>query len=201
MSESNRESLRPIVRDIATALGHQFTMREGEDIQGWNLAGAHGAVLWIRYVDNHRYRIEISGRYPDDTDKYIYNLIRSRITVATNRRPSIMAAEITRKILPTYLKELARVQASLADHRDYVKRTHRLADEIADVFGVTLRPEDKRSDGRVSFGVGAGAVYYGDVSVYGDSVSMDLHSLPADVARAIGGIIRSTTAANQRKGQ
>jgi hypothetical protein len=80
----------------------------GSDYEGTavTITGDGGITLHVESLYSDPGRVEISGVYPSTR---MERLARTTITVAASRGPKVIAREITSRLLPGYLTELARV--------------------------------------------------------------------------------------------
>jgi hypothetical protein len=134
-------------------------------------------------------RVTVHGIYPTPND--LAGSSFPRITVRASRGPAVIAAEITRRFLPTYdlLHAEAKIQAAPHWKREEVVREQ--ADEIASLLPAGRRDPDS---GTVHFtlperaGSGVITVYLGEIA------SVAIHIIPLNIAHATAEAIRRTAA-------
>jgi hypothetical protein len=93
---------------VAAELGGNARAHPGSDYEGTavTITGDGGITLHVESLYSDPGRVEISGVYPSTR---MERLARTTITVAASRGPKVIAREITSRLLPGYLTELARV--------------------------------------------------------------------------------------------
>lgn len=177
-----------IVRDIApavaSALGEGWTATQFEHNENAaTLSGPAGAevFIWTNAYPHCHQRAEIVGQYPEHKP---YDVKRHKITVSLDKTAEQIARDITRRLLPDYLPDLARALEAQASHEAYVRR---VADNAATLTaspvvegGPTHRSTETRQDYRLTVPAG-----WGTLQVMGDTATIELHSLPVDVAARV----------------
>lgn len=114
-----RNQIRPLVTATAEALGEGWKVEEQDTHTGLHIVNGDGASLFMRIIWNNDSRIEISGTYPK-TQYSIYGFGNHEITVSRLKSAKAIAGDITRRLLPGYLKDLHALQERIAknDARD-----------------------------------------------------------------------------------
>lgn len=156
------------------------------------LSGPRGQRLEVAYDDYRRERASVRGLYPAGavTD----DLPNHRITVAVARGPQVIAHEITRRLLPAYLSDLAVAQQRIADRRHDDQSRARMAERL-----LTIAPGGRCSE------------YENETSLtwYSDHISLKLRlsgdgqlafaelgwmppTLTTRIVQAVGAFINST---------
>lgn len=117
-------------------------------------------------------RVEISGRYPETN---IYpDPSRKVIRVAIDRGPSVIAREITRRLLPTYVLEYARVLEHNERDRQQEARKQALVAKLSRASGCGVLFGNQVNLSSLHLG------FHGDMIVHGaDSVEIKLTHLSA----------------------
>jgi hypothetical protein len=115
MSNDEREIARQQAGMVATHLGRDWTVDTAwEDgfahAHNQRLNGPDGASLYLSRV-RHQGRLEISVGYPQGS--YDHRPEHFKITVKDDTPPDLIARNITRRLLPNYVTELARINAAL----------------------------------------------------------------------------------------
>jgi hypothetical protein len=134
-------------------------------------------------------RLAISGVFPRGAHGEDYgpsgygNEQRLTIHVGTERPPKAIAAEITRRLLPTYLKQYATALERKAADEQARATADALAERLASILGEPVSDSHRNGERGVRLYRGD---WYGDVTVgHGGSVTIDLRSLPAGIAEAV----------------
>ena len=176
-----------------TILAHQIA----EHLPGWEAdtdarwitlrRPADGAEITLRRQDG---RLRVFGSYPSTV--YVHEPQPS-ITLAADRPPRTIAAEITRRFLPgydaTYTKASQQAQ-ELEHNRAYEIAT---CTELAQALGATFRPyEHSGMQDAVSMNVrGINLTFH--VSGYSQDVRIARAEIPIDLFRRLAPVIRTWT--------
>ena len=124
-----------------------------------------------RYVRPQDFRTTHDGRP--------VTALRLDITVSIDKTPSQIAADIKRRLVPDWSTAVWIVREGLAARRAYKDASTTLAGDLAAILGVPL------AAGADTFRLPSSLPAYGDVRVHGEAVTMDLRSMPADVAKRV----------------
>lgn len=165
------------------AITHQMAGLVATELDGWTvdtsedfrehrgayLDGPNGARLFLSLDWRNSDRVEVSGIFPRHS---CYEVKRTEIGVSRDRGPAVIAREITRRLLPTYLTELARVQASNDERVVMRARRQEMAKTFAAIVGGTV-DEEKDDDTRTRVRWYSDFKGYGhvDISYRADSIS------------------------------
>ncbi len=190
-----QNTLREITRQTAALVADQlegFTVDTSEEYDGHRgvyLDGPNGARLFLALDWRNSDRLEVSGIYPRGTQ--LHNVERHEIGVRRDRGPAVIAREITRRLLPGYLTDLERVQADNDERATMRDRRQSVARELAELAGGTVDAQDDRSTQAGVRWFHNNGDSYGDVRINyrADSVSIDIRSLPVEVARDVLALI------------
>ena len=201
-----RDEVRIDVRPIAEAVARElpgWTWRERTDDYGdnrdeWTELHSDTVAELRIHVACNRYqkppaRLSISGTLPRELQRHRSSYHDAHklptITVAATRAPTEIAGEIRRRILPGLFPTLAAVQGIAVEHAENVKATLNVAALIATACPA-FRPQTTLADeidrgGRAVLHAYPDGPGYGTAMAYADSVSLELRSLPVNVAVAI----------------
>ncbi len=186
------EIIRQAAGLIADALGgwkvdtdERWTGHRGAHLDGPGGArltiGAHG----YRNAD----RLEIAGSYPQVPGQRLpYGTKHHTITVSRDRGPAAIARDVRRRLLPPYAETLAEVCKSQA--QDTTAQEAR--DTLADRLGGTV-PSHARGDSSTEIYLSLPAGLHGRarVNYRGDSASLELGDVPADLAIRVLDLLRA----------
>jgi hypothetical protein len=165
---------------------------------GCFLDGPDDVRLFARDVDMACLRgkelgkVEVSGCYPDDATKLIYDLETLKIGVSGRRSPAALARDITRRLVPDVAAEMVEVNEHLARHKAAREARHSRRDQLA----ATLR--GARAHEEVDTATHSSLRHhhdddgsYGDwtLSYDGSSVAIDARSVPYSKAVRIAAIL------------
>ena len=174
---------------VAKALGDGWAYAQNRDADGkppWfaTITRPDGAGLHLsREYRTGRY--QWSGTYPRDTkgqDHMPYNATRPSITTSPDKAPEQAARDVTRRLLPEYLALLEQCQARVAQANDYATTTARNAAKLAAMLNTVPDERPRNGDACVRFHRGE---YYGDVTVNGESIRIDVRSLTVEQAARV----------------
>lgn len=185
--DRKHEITRQVAGTVTTELGAGWKV-DTAGAEGANMIhadGPDGARIGFMLDWRDADRLEIHGTYPDGWTK-LYGVQSHKITVKRDRDPRAIAGEITRRLLPAFLPELADVTERLQRDRIATVQRHTVRDAIiARNNGVRWLDHLER-DSQTSLGLHL-ADGYGDVELSnnGTSASVKLHGLPIDLARQV----------------
>lgn len=189
-----------------TRIGEDVSVRLAEAIgchmgEGWSgerstsgaaqLAGPDGARLYLRVGGGHSRikpgRVEITGSYPRHQ---MYGITCESITVAIDRGAAVIAREINRRILRSYLPQLAKVQADIIEAERNSRARAELAAQLAAVVGGSVAGvADRDTQARVSFfrPLDVGGAVSGDVRIAyaADRGDVELRGVSVETLRAV----------------
>ncbi len=105
--------------------------------------------------------------------------VAARINVSTSRGTDVIAREIVRRLFPDYLPAHEDFRKRIAERQARHDATEQVASQVREAF--------QASKGRTDFSFSFYRDYYGDgeVNYGGDKVSVQLRSLPLDLALRI----------------
>ena len=134
LADQLEKDLPKLAREVAAALG-DLPGREWQHDIGWpgfgeRISGPSDRFITLTVPYNTRGQVEISGSYPAGSSA-MYDLKHFEITVRADRGAEVIAKEITRRLMPDYLAELARLKVWLANQADRAERQRQLADRIS----------------------------------------------------------------------
>jgi len=185
---------------VAAELGAGWSVDTTESGgHGCHLDGPDDVRLWLHdpnsvylYPGRKLGKVEISGSYPQGTDRIVYGVQRHKIGVTGTRPAAAIARDITRKLLDDVTAELVKIRTRLAEfYADHTAR-HAVRDELAATlpgarvggendsdtssYIDSYRPDDSYSKWRLNSD--------------GSQVSeLTIRSLPIDKARRIAAIL------------
>jgi hypothetical protein len=153
------------------------------------------------YIGDDGGRLVVTGEYPTAKDGTRYwpseiwetgsdgvsrKLDAPRITVAGDSHPHRIASEILRRFLPDF----ERIHGILFDRARAKDRTDDLSAEVTEQLSSILHgPTGYEDDHRVRlYESERGSI---DCKVYGESVDIDLRSIPAELARKVAKLFYS----------
>jgi hypothetical protein len=174
---------------IAAELGYSLVSTPHE--HGAVLAGPDHARLWIgpsrRYTDRKRRRLYIEAEFPrterGETLKP-YNAGELSITVARDKAPAVIAADIRRRLIPRALEAWAHAERNRAAYTEAADNARTLALELETILG-----EPSRSSARDSFIWYTGQGGQLTLSHSGGSLSAELRSCSPDFARELAALL------------
>lgn len=108
------ETLSGLVDGIATGLGNGWIAvagRHHDGVQTWELHRSEGLRLRVNYTNEYlRDRVRIHAVFPQDRFNLPAGMERLHIAAAVRRGADAIAADIERKLLPTYLAARERLR-------------------------------------------------------------------------------------------
>lgn len=132
-----------------------------------------------------RGRLTISGCYPHSVHGWPREVKQCEITVNPARGAATIGKEITRRLLPGYLGSLQVVADTITARNGASCARRDTATRLAMVLGVQLPSESER-DTSIRLKIHIGPVFgHVDVGYGGDSVRVELYSVPVDAAEAL----------------
>jgi len=181
---------RGIAGQVARYLpGGRWALEASWDGCGSILAGPDGARLHLTGPRDGK--VHVSGCFP----MTVMRVTGCGINVGASRPPAVIAAEISRRLLPGYLGQLRQVaEYNDAEERDRETRTQVIG-KIAAMFpGSHVRTAGHRGMYTEALLNGGGTV-----EAYGDAgtVKLELHSIPADVAMAMLAVLADARRTDQ----
>lgn len=181
-----------LVAQVAASLGEPWRLdtdpgwdeHHGRQLIGPEVAG-HPAQLFFYSPWNRSGRIAIHGCYPRDAALRSRAAVRVEITVSRERGPAVIAREIIRRLLPTYLGALNAVAVALAAEDAAMQARREVASRLRAILG--LEPDSHHSDrdrDRLHVRVGDA---FGHINIgYGAAdVRIELHAVPVAAAEAM----------------
>lgn len=196
MSTDAGARMRNLAREIAPLLG-----------DGWAYDATREDFTWAAFIDGPNGerlqlaapmydapgKVTIHANLPDgsrDVLRYDENG-RHEIGVSESRGAQVIAREITRRLLPSYLEQLADVQARISRKNHAAEVRADVVANLARAFrgSVASNPDELR------FGHGS-RDYYGSVTVRHDATAVDLemHGVSVDIARKIAALLAKADA-------
>lgn len=181
---SSDETVRGLARQVADQLG--WTVDGDWDCYGAVIANG-GMGLHLQEPHGRPGYVKVVGRYPP-TSYYFRRGERDSIGVRADRGPQVIAREIRRRLLPTYVATLAKVREHEAEEAADAAARSRFAGYVTGLFppGAVCMPGHCQSKTRTEVLIrGRGDdVSGGWVKSSGDgqTVDLDLDRIPAAVA-------------------
>ncbi len=177
-------ALHALATEVASTLG--YTVDNDSTFDGYRgiyLDGPDGERLFFAPDWRNEKRLEVSGVYPREANNVI-RVAHLNIGVGRDRGAAVIAREVTRRLLPTYTAELTRVREAVAAHGAAAAKRREAAVRIQEAFpaGQASWREDEVSVRTTNTG-GWGNIR---VNHAADTVSLDLHNVPTDLAVKIG---------------
>lgn len=184
-----------VVIDLGEGWRHVYDADFNRD--GFSLHGPDRAEI---FVSQDRYgnggKLHISARYPKNS---LHDVKDVSINVSTSRGPANVAREIKRRVLPTYLPELARVLAHLARRHELEADRYGFACELNNIVGGWVERDDRLNRTHVSVSRSApDDALRLNIELSGDGMSRGTFTathLSADQLRALCAVVRKTDAA------
>jgi len=122
---------------IAEALGDGWSVSDTQDSHRGQLAGPDGMRIWVRtesWRTSARGRLFLSGSF-DGLHDHTWKLDRTEISVTLGKTPRQVAADIRRRLLPTYREALDIARQRKADHDAAEAARDALGAEICAALG------------------------------------------------------------------
>ena len=188
-AEQISQLIKPLADATAAELGEGWTVQpmhaNSEFPPVWTLR--NGPQYLSLHIPNHdQAKITISGSIPNP-DPAINWTVGSgdSIHVSVSRGPKAIAAEIKRRLLPSYLVSLEKGIKRRAEATEYRDRVQSNKQAMLAAFGLTERKHDSPESFYLPSSNRPG---YGDCQVSGDSVTLKLCSIPPAMALRIADI-------------
>lgn len=188
-----RDTARQVARQVAAVLP-EFDYPATEDDGNPRLVAEDGRALLFRIGNygSENGRLIISGMYPQDHNRAVVTPHewdherdqkrewRDRITVAPDKSPEKIAADITRRLLPDYNEGYANAQSQIAERLDSHTGSERLAQRLGEAAGVEPR------QGTDEFSLYTPGLPFRDIRISGpNNVRFEYFYCTADQAEAI----------------
>jgi hypothetical protein len=173
---------------------------DGDLMPGASLAGPGGRALFLR-LDDHKGRVEVSGKWPTDKGAYRsardwyaidYGQSEPRISASASRGAAAVARDIERRLLPDIEPIWQKVQERIEEQNAYRARVAERCEFLSDGLDYVkenLRAADDPDRGDYDLGSISKLGWYGDMQVTGgedgNCVAISLHSLTVEQARAV----------------
>lgn len=192
--------MRTLAQEVAPLLGEGWAYDTTRDDYTWAafIDGPNGARLMIAapaYTPAPA-KLEINALLPDGSrDVLRYNENgRHEIGVSESRGAQVIAREITRRLLPAYLEQLADVQTRITKQQHAAATRAEVVQSLALAFRGSVASNGHRPD-EARFGHGS-RDYYGSVTVRHDATKVDLEmrGVSVDIARLIADVLKSADA-------
>jgi len=179
MAHTHDREFAELARAVASHLDG-FTARAVDDF-GYTLRLDHpdGRGLYLHRRHNDGGRVEIVGAYPH-SDYHFRDGEHPSITVAIARGPTVIAREITRRLLPAYTEVLGKVHAHIAKQTaDHANRT-RIAERLVALIPGASIHDDGRHATTVRWYTADEPIGYGhiDLSAAGTTGTFEARNLP-----------------------
>jgi hypothetical protein len=158
-------------------------------LPGWQLDPKYGEHWWCSVLRDGtgrgihvnatqaKGRFYISGFWPTDKENHQHVPDKpEHITIARNRPPEKIAADIQRRFLPWYLAAYAEMMERVEQHNTSRNSQQEIAMELADLLGVTPRLQCSPPQ------VYANGV---TIDVHGRDVSIEIRYKSVKVAKAV----------------
>lgn len=146
----------PVIQTIASRVAEELskatgatwtrTARFGDEDWRAEVAGPGAQALFLSNTWGGRGRLYISGSFPNGVE-LPYKAERPSITVAENKTPDRIAADITRRLLPAYVALLITVLDKKAKAEEFEAGRQRLAAEVAIIVGGKVKEQMVYSKG------------------------------------------------------
>jgi hypothetical protein len=174
--------LRHHAEQAATCLGTGWQVAPDSDTFAAWLTHPDGRELHLSASCGPAPRIEVTVYYPP-SDYHFDELDRPQISIPADRGPAVLAAEITRRLLPIYQAVLADVHAHLAKQASRkAARVEVAARLTAELPGATIADNDLSHTTLVHWHHSQNG--HGDITIDPDAatVSLWLHAIPVRLA-------------------
>lgn len=188
MTNTEQDMIRQLGDAVARSMGGGWSVDTEWPHHGVQITGPNEARVFLTmptWPHSAKGKVNAAGMYPGAYDQRpgidIHNIMVSR-----DRGPETIAKEITRRLLPKYLPDLERAQTRIIGHTLAAGLRNAVGEEFAAALGTTWTPDGDRLRFHDHNETG-----YGEVQVYhsGDKVSLDLRSVPTEIAREIVAIL------------
>lgn len=182
--KERQEKVEALIRGVSKILGFKLEEKEKDS---WNYLclNARKGEESLHFTSGGyqmKDRIKISGNFPktekgEYVDPYGYQEKRHEITVSIAKTPEQIARDIERRFLPHYRTLLKGMIERVQKSNEYDRTSVRHLEELK---GTELSEEERRGHRfHLSDEI------FGEVSVHGETVNIELHSLPLETAKKI----------------
>ena len=182
--QARKGKTEALIREVCKVSGFTPEMKNDDS---WNYAcvNAHKGDESL-YFTSCGYplkdRIAISGNFPrtdkgERIDPYEYNEERHEISVSIAKTPEQIARDIERRFLPRYRELLRRVKEKVAQSNEYAVACARNLERIK---GGKLTEEEEKG-----YIMHLSGEIFGEIRVHGETVRIELHSVPIEAAQRI----------------
>jgi hypothetical protein len=180
------QTLDGFVALVAKYLGKEWYLKtRGEDdpTNYAEITREDGATITVKTVWNKKDRWQFRGSLTHEQSKEMRSWGESvTITVAKERGPAVAAAEITRRLLPEYLKQREELTAKAEKTKQYHADMLAGITKVSEAIGKPLE-QYHREYPAVSLGDVANGGWYGDAEPYtAGTIKIELRGVPADLA-------------------
>jgi hypothetical protein len=155
-----------------------------------------GRAFVLNSTWNGAGKLHVSGIYPKDDGRHMgprewgalrYDEQAPTINVSASRSAQAIAADITRRFLPTYTALYRACVAKQQEQTHYRNNVATTAAQLAALIpGAELREHDGAQSTAHWYTTTAG---YGDATAYSDTCNLELHSVPISLALKIAALI------------
>lgn len=185
---------------VAASLGDGWSPEINDDASehwGTFLVGPGAGGLPARVLFSEPWgskgRLTISGCYPHSPHGWPREVTQCEITVNPARGATTIGREITRRLLPGYLGNLQIVADTITARTGAATARSAAAARLCAVLG-TEQPRESDRDTSIRLHIHTGPVFgHVDVDYGGDTVRLDLHSVPLAAAEALLRALLGTT--------
>jgi hypothetical protein len=192
---AQQEAVATTMRQVAPLLGEGWRYNAPTSDYGYHdggcFVGPNGEELHISIstYGADAGRLTVSGVYGNlDGYEGRYHAPRdyTRVGISSTKAPKAIAADITRRLLPTYGETLETVRAAIAQTQQRAALTAANGARLGAILG---KPGRVGQGGEHEFSVSQYGNLYGGITVSGAHVSAKLSNLTIDQAEAIARII------------
>lgn len=183
MPVSNREDFIQLIKDVAQALGGEWTLKEFPD--DWNWGGTLTEISTGAIIDltsggyRNPEKMHIRSELPK-SDKgeapYVglqYGQAMPNINASTKKTGAQIARDIERRLMPEYLPLLEKAHEVIAQHNAFHSKTETMAAKIAKIARVPIEP----GEAKVNFYHSPLPAFHenlGSAQVHADDVELNL---------------------------
>lgn len=210
--------IHDIARAVAPLLGPGWVYFRKADADGdlsWWAEVQHddGRALHFGNADNHGKAISVSGIFPrklatGETCDYLHRKLPDgteavkSISVGRTRPPAAIARDVLRRLMPSYVAQLAVVRQCIAERDKVDAERAQLAAKVAELLRtVDIRPDNRNGETRVDGGRMDDPIDV-EVKVQSDSAVFTVRVEGSEVVQAVAGslgFLRSGYLAAQRE--
>lgn len=172
------------IEQVALYLGAPWKLNRLEESSDWRweIIDGSGRGFFIR-LDNQKKQFRISGQYPRPITS-AYRQGQKTIGVGLTRPPKDIAADITRRLLPDYLKAFEGAKTRHAKECEQAQHIQLIAKSLEQVTGGRISSHSGDRQKNVYFTKGEAEIY-----AYSSDVKLTLHSLPPELAIKIAALV------------